>query len=252
MKLFRLSKTAAVFVASGIIVLSGFFISPVLENAHLWYIHSLSSNVVEILNHDKGGGTGFLVKGKSGRVYIMTNNHICQSADNQPLVVIYQGNMILSTVIKSYELNDLCIISAPSYAKSTFRIAKKVYPGERVYSIGHPYLEGDTVTQGELSADVTISISVGQNVDPAKCAGETYRLYDLSTNPAAAVFGIFNECVRELPALSSSVNIMPGNSGSPTVDIYGNVVGVVFAANQYGSHSYHVPLFALRNFLGEL
>ena len=250
--LFHVSKYTAVFLVSALIVAIGFFVGPVFEDAHLWYIHSLSSDVVEILNQEHGGGTGFLIRGKSGGLYVMTNNHICDSAKDGPLIVVYQGNMVVSHIIRRYQYNDLCVISAPTYAKSSLKLAKKVYSGERAYSIGHPYLEGDTVTQGELSAEVTISIAIGQNVDPETCKGPTYNLIDLSLNPMAQAFGVFNQCIRSLPALSSSINIMPGNSGSPTVDIWGHVVAVVFAANEYGSHSYHVPLSSLKDFLDDL
>lgn len=231
---------------------SMFFGTSILENIHLHYIRYKAKDVVTLLNERGGGGTGFLVKAKSGKRFILTNNHICDSANNKPLIAIYRGDSYLVPVIKSYDLNDLCVVEAPSSARSNLDIASDVSNGDRVYSIGHPLLEPITVTQGELSSNVTIEIEVGVNVTVDQCSGVTYRIVSLEDNPFAGFFGIKNVCIRRLESKSSTVNILPGNSGSPTVNIYGNVVAVVFAANDSGVHSYHVPLEHIKNFLGQL
>lgn len=231
---------------------SGIYGSSVLENLHLDFIRSQSRNVVTLINSNGGGGTGFLVRGKSGTRYILTNNHICQSAESSPLVAIYRGDKYVVFPIKSYSGNDLCIVEAPKSVKDSFRIARSVKFGERVYSIGHPLLEPDTVSQGELSASVIITVPVGINTPVDKCTGDTYELIDMSSNPMALIFGVMNICLRHLPSNSSTVPILPGNSGSPVVNIYGNVVAVVFAANASGVHSYMVPLNAVKAFLQDL
>ncbi len=84
-----------------------------------------------------------------------------------------------------------------------------------------------------------------------ECSDETYELIPVN-DPTANMFGIDSACVRVLDSQSSSVSILPGNSGSCTVNIYGNVVAVAFAGNEGGTRSYHVPLAALQDFLGSL
>lgn len=229
-----------------------FFGSSILENAHLSYIRYQARNVVTLLNTRGGGGTGFVVKGKSKKLYILTNNHICDSANNNPLIAIYRGDKYILPVIKSYPLNDLCVVEAPKTVNDYFKIASNTDMGERAYVIGHPLLEPITVSQGELSSLVRIQIQVGVNINPKDCSGLTYETIDLSENLMAALLGVNNVCVRNLEANGSTINILPGNSGSPTVNIYGNVIGVVFAAVESGVHSYHVPLDYIQDFLSTL
>lgn len=244
-----------VYLAIPVVVASVYtylFGSSILENAHLSFIRSKAKNVVTLINVNGGGGTGFLVKGKSGKRYILTNNHICDSAEDKPLLAIYKKDKYMVSVISRYAKNDLCVVQAPESATDNLSLAKTVSMSERVYSIGHPLLEPITISQGELSSLVKIEIVVGTNMTPENCKGETYRLEDLSSNIMAGIFGVLNICVRSLMSNGSTVNILPGNSGSPTVNIYGNVVGVVFAAVESGVHSYHVPLIDVKDFLATL
>ncbi len=229
-----------------------FFTVPFLENQHLDYIRFQARNVVYLITSQGGGGTGFVVKARSGKTYILTNTHICRAADSKPLITIYRGDKYIVQVLKNYPNNDLCVVEAPSTASSSMTVAKAVSFGEKVYAIGHPLLEPITVTTGELSSVVPVSIPVAQNVSPKDCQGATYRIIDMSDNAFAAFFGLANICVRDLISNSSTVPILPGNSGSPIVNIYGNVVGVAFAAIESGVHSYVVPLEDIKDFLSSI
>ena len=127
--------------------------------------------------------------------------------------------------------------------------AKSRQYGESAYVIGYPLLEPLTVAVGELSGRVTVSVLVGYNIPQADCSGPTYE-YRL--NPLAALFGIQSACIRHLESDASTLSIQPGNSGSPVVNIYGHVIGVVFAANESGTRSYIVPLSNLLEFVEDL
>lgn len=222
-----------------------------IGNVHKMYIRSLQKHVVMIHNSKGSGATGFIIKGKSGKSVIMTNAHVCELQENGQVFVIYRGDKYVQSVIKQYPLNDLCAIEAPSTSNGQLKEAHWVKLGEEVSAIGYPFLEPLSVTNGEFSGIMNITIPVKYNPLPEECKGETYRIVDTS-DTMYAFFGVTSICVRDLQAMTSSVSIAPGNSGSPIVNIYGNVVGVMFAGRSDAQRSYAVPLSDLKAFLGDL
>ncbi len=56
-------------------------------------------------------------------------------------------------------------------------------------------------------------------------------------------------CLRQLKSILTTLGIYPGNSGSPVVNKYGNLVGVVFAGNNQTNYGYVIPLKQVREFL---
>lgn len=224
----------------------------VLTNLHNLYVRLLSMRVVKITNiAGTSGATGFVVKGKSGEKYILTNGHVCALADNGPLVAEQNGETFPVEVYKKYTWNDLCAIKAHRPLGLAVSIAGDVSTGDTVWVVGHPLLEPNSVTTGEISGTVFIQIVVKQNPKLEECTGSTYSIIDLSQT-FYAVFGLNAVCVRTLEANASTATILPGNSGSPVINLWGNVVAVAFAANEAGTRSYFVPLSDVKNFLGEL
>jgi S1-C subfamily serine protease len=235
------------------------FGTSILNNLHLRYLRVLSRNTVLLHNSHRSGASGFIVKGKSGKLYVMTNNHVCeleeQIGTTKGIFVLYQGRDYFLRVVKRYKNNDLCAVEAPETAMLPALIASSVTLGESAYAIGHPQLEPLSISVGELSDLIEVTVEAGRNVDPKDCSGPGYELISVENgklNPFALIFGIHNVCVRSMPANTSSIIISPGNSGSPVVNIYGSVIGVIFAANEHGTRSYAVPLSDLKQFLGEL
>lgn len=226
------------------------FGTSILDNIHLGYLRYKMNDVVAVTNNKGSGGTGWVTKGASGKFVIITNAHVCGVQENGYVYVTYRGDIYLLKVIKLYADHDLCAIQAPESATSGFSIAFYSRYGSRVCTLGHPYLEPNTITCGEYSGSVEMTVLYKQNVSPEECKGKGYEL--IQADLSLAFFGLQNFCVRHLTAEASSISILPGNSGSPDVNIFGNVVGVAFAANQYGTRSYHVPLSELKKFLGEL
>lgn len=240
------------FLFIGVIIVSGvsaaLFGTSILGNFHQQFLRYKAKNVVKIFNPKRGGGTGSFVRAKSGKVVILTNHHICQLAEDGKLDVSYFNGSATVKVIKSYLYNDLCTIEAPEGVNSGLSVARSVTKGEIIYSMGHPLLEPLTVSSGEYSASVTVDILDSINTPKSECNGPTYKFQEID-NPLLRMFGMFSVCVRILDATSSTMNILPGNSGSPVVNIYGNVVAVAFAANESGVHSYLVPLSDVKAFL---
>jgi len=243
------------FVAGLVIAGSGIYGAVfgvgILTNIHSAYLRALSHWTVLIHNSKGSGATGFIARGKSNKKYIITNAHVCDLAEDGNVFVYYWGDEYRLKVVKKYPTNDLCAIEAPKSAGLAVNIANNFKEGEAAYAIGHPLLEPLTVTLGELSGPVSISVLIGKNVKPEECTGETYRFIDLS-GTLMGIFGVDNVCVRDLEAEASTVSILPGNSGSAVVNTFGSVIGVAFAANEAGTRSYIVPLSDLKDFLNSL
>lgn len=248
-KLRLASQVVLSFVVAGAVVASVFFGTSILQNLHLQYIRYQSKDIVTLLNERGGGGTGFVIKSPKGDLYILTNRHICRSTQSGKLFAIYREDTYLVNIVREYDLNDLCLVKAPESVHSHLKIAKSISLGERVFAVGHPLLEPITVTEGEISSNVTISMPEGYNVGPKDCSKPGMHLEDLSENPFALFVGIRNVCIQDYDSQSSTLSIQPGNSGSPVLNIYGSVSAVVFAANESGTHSYLVPLSAIKDFL---
>jgi S1-C subfamily serine protease len=248
----KLSRLLIISGSTILIYLAGLFGTSTLNNYHLKYLRTLGNNVVMIHTLNGAGATGFIVKGKSGKRYVMTNNHVCGLEEYGTILADFQGDTYVTGVVKRYPLNDLCVMSAPGTASDSFKIAKSYSLGEAVYSIGHPQLEPLSISVGELSDEIIVHVVVKVNGPEAECHGDTYTYHKDDLPIMMQVFGTYSICERSLPANTSSVVILPGNSGSPTVNIWGEVVAVAFAANESGTRSYHVPLASLRDFLSGL
>lgn len=220
-----------------------YFGSSYMEQVHNNFLRARGSEVVLIQNSSGNGATGFTVQGRSGTTVIMTNNHVCELAENGYLFVTYKENRYVLHTIKSYLYNDLCAIEAPRGA-GHLSLARKAAVGDVAYIVGHPLLEPLTLTQGEISGQVNIEIQVMKGEED--CKGPTYNWEVVDS-----VWGEFMSCERKLASWATTATILPGNSGSPVVNNYGNVIGVAFAGYN-GVRGYAVPFEDLADFLKEL
>lgn len=227
----------------------------VLENAHASYMRSIMRDVVYVTNLEgTSGGTGWVTTKANGDRIIITNKHVCGVAAEGVILITYQGNRIITKVLARAEHTDLCAVEAPpGITSSGFKLAGSTIDGEIAYTLGHPYLESNTVTKGELSGDKQIEMQESTNVLPGECTDKYHKLQTLEPDSLySVIFGINNICLVIIQAKASSIIILPGNSGSPTVNIYGNVIAVAFAANEFGTRSYHIPLSSVKEFISGL
>lgn len=244
-------KLQVLGLALGLVVFTVFGVG-VLNNIHNGYLRLLSSWTVMITNSQgTSGATGFIVKGASGRKFILTNGHVCRLAEKGVLTANYGDEKFPVSVFKEYEWNDLCALEAHRPLGHAITVARSVRLGEQVYVIGHPLLEPLTVRSGEISGTVILRIMMGQNPTPESCTGPTYSIMDTSKS-IFGFFGINTICMRTLEANAGTADTLPGNSGSPIVNTWGNLVAVCFAGNQSGTRSYSVPLADIKDFLSEL
>jgi len=135
-------------------------------------------------------GSGVIV---SERGYIVTNNHVVDSAD-EIQVALADGRTAEAKVVGTDPDTDLAVIKVEldKLPAVTFGQVEKMSVGDVVLAIGNPFGVGQTVTMGIVSA-------LGRNG-----------------------FGInaFENFIQ------TDAPINPGNSGGALIDVDGNLVGI--------------------------
>ncbi|MCD6342905.1 MAG: Do family serine endopeptidase [Spirochaetaceae bacterium] len=141
----------------------------------------------------KGLGSGVIVERREDHVYILTNNHVVDGADEIE-VNLSDGRKFTATLVGGDPLRDLALISIDT--KDNLPIAKlgnsdDVWVGDWVLAIGNPLGFESTVTAGIISAK-------GRNAE-----GQNFTDY-----------------------LQTDASINPGNSGGALVNLNGEVIGI--------------------------
>jgi len=138
----------------------------------------------------QSAGSGFFI---SPDGYIVTNNHVVENAETIK-VVMKDETELEATVVGRDEGTDLAVIKVKgarhNFPFVNFENAGKPRVGDWVIAVGNPFGLGGTATAGIISA-------YGRDI------GETFVDY-----------------------IQIDAPINRGNSGGPTFDIYGRVIGV--------------------------
>lgn len=138
-------------------------------------------------------GSGFFI---SGDGLIVTNNHVVEGA-TKIQVVMEDGREIEAELVGADAETDLAVlrvVEGAGYPHVLFGNSSRLRRGDWVVAVGNPFGLGGTATAGIVSA-------VGKPGDRGRSS--TYTDY-----------------------LQIDAAINRGNSGGPTFDLYGNVVGV--------------------------
>jgi S1-C subfamily serine protease len=208
----------------------------------------VSNSVVYVTDKSAiSGGTGFHIQSKTGTKYMITNAHVCSHTQDEDGNVYVRKDEndtpIPRRIIQISDLTDLCIVEAMPGATTIPLAEEDPFPDQELHAVGHPHLQAITMTVGSMIQLTTIDIPVSDDVSPGAC--------DLPKNKRSKIltfFGVIEVCVDHLLSISTTIQIQPGNSGSPVLDEDDHIRGVVYAGDS-SNWGFLIPLSALKTFL---
>lgn len=193
----------------------------------------------------QGSATGFEVVTPSGKVYTLTNAHVCELQKDGNVLVQekrYSNRLIPKRVIEIYEENDLCLVEGLEGYEG-LSLASSWNVGDLNYAIGYPMGEAMNLSSGFIKEQANVKI-IETEIDAADCKGPHQHMEKFPT-----FLGNLDFCVTIRRAIQTNIPIFPGNSGSPMINAFGHVTGVVFASNNETHWGDSVPLEDVKEFL---
>ena len=147
-----------------------------------------------------GSGSGSIYKTSSTSSYIITNNHVVDSAavSGSILVEFINGDTIAATIVGRDSNYDLAVLKVEKGNLPTIKIgnSSNISVGDSVVAIGSPLGLASTVTSGIISAK-------NRPVTTGTSGAESY-----------------------VNAIQTDAAINPGNSGGALLDSAGRIIGV--------------------------
>ena len=147
-----------------------------------------------------GSGSGSIYKTNATSSYIITNNHVVDSAaiSGSILVEFINGDTIAATIVGRDSNYDLAVLKVEKGNLPTIKIgnSSNISVGDSVVAIGSPLGLASTVTSGIISAK-------NRPVTTGTSGAESY-----------------------VNAIQTDAAINPGNSGGALLDSAGRIIGV--------------------------
>lgn len=231
-----------------LVILAGylFLSAQALSQSKLFSIGAKETVMVVNPENENSGGTGFAVRAPSGKLYTLTNAHVCSIAKDGAMLAKYEGKKIRLQVISVSETTDLCLLSALP-EKGGLEIGKELGMYEGVYLVGHPMLQPISIAAGWVRGRGEIPVGYCEGAITKVSIlpeGETrsFKLDALDDLLEAM------SCVKYVDSIITNNFSLPGNSGSPVLNEDGKVIGVLFAGDGR-STSLIVPLDRVQDFL---
>ena len=229
------------------VVVSSFLVP---EGIELYQDYKGYNAVVKITHksNPRSGGTGFSLRLRSGRIITVTNSHICKMAKEDNTLLATQGEHSQEIeIIYDKPSRDLCALTYYSKALPLV-IADSAYRHQKIAVYGHPRLRPLRRVAGRIVASVNVKLlEYYLKTKDGICKAGT----DKEVIPSW-LFGDRYACIGSYPGEEISAAIQSGNSGSPVVNQFGSVVGVVFAGIRGQPLGFMVPHQELVIFLSKV
>lgn len=225
-------------VSFGLLVTAG--VAPMASNMHHRFIYDRLSHTVVRLTRARpglgivGGGTGAFIRSNSGKTYILTNRHVCQSEFSFMNVQIGETEATFKArILARSQTSDLCLLSAPDgIVGLPVSNRANLEPGVKIWTMGHPDLQPQTMFTGE--SGVTKIVKYMANY-ATNCQFQNQKKTLLN-------------CMVTERGVHLNSPAVPGSSGSPIVDFNGELVGIVWGRTKIGT-GLAVPLSNIKAFL---
>lgn len=147
-----------------------------------------------------GTGSGSIYKSTASTSYIITNNHVIESAVTTGTIKVEftNGDQVAATIVGRDPMYDLAVLAIKTGNLPTIAVgdSSKVSVGDPVLAIGSPLGLASTVTSGIISA-------LNRPVTTGDVGSQSY-----------------------VNAIQTDAAINPGNSGGALVDAQGRIIGV--------------------------
>lgn len=221
-------------------------------NAYRMFLRDMVGPSVQVVVASRGNdtwyGTGFNIRAPSGKVYMITNRHVCDHFITQQFTLGNRatGQRQGTNMVAESEDSDLCLLE-PMLNAPALNLAGSLEIGEQIATLGHPSLVPLTLSFGEALGVEERSFTSRKadrgEIKAKKCRWKNSRLELVGPEDDQEY-----ACIYRYRSLILTAKVLKGASGSPVVNRYGNVVGVVNMVDRNG-WGYAVPLTQVREFL---
>lgn len=189
-------------------------------------VNKTARSVYMIIDENGGWGTGFAAKTGSGRLVVVTNDHVCDYLSSSSLLVKGVKRWRAKVVYKS-PFHDLCLLAAPSDAVP-LKISelKNQHLRQKVYTVGFPAVQYLTSASGQTLGP-TDKAMFYNHVPLHMCNSHKYiksfiELYDEDGKLIKKAVCLFTPSF-----LMTSIKTDQGGSGSPVLNSNNEVIGVI-------------------------
>ncbi len=176
-----------------------------------------------------GSCTGFVAESTEGELRIVTNSHCCvapvgeisSEVGFETSVTLEDGRKLEQGIFDKFaDICTLSIIDGDSSGEQPLHLAKSpIADGEPIVVIGHPRGATQRAVIGTKLGEVLLPTEfIPQN--EANAYGEG--------NSCVSIPMIENVCLYFRHSDTYRVEIYPGNSGSPVLNKYGEVVAIIW------------------------